>query len=394
MPAIRQHRKLFVASAVLSTALALNAGNPYISRVFEYVPAPGQFINTVPEYSDGDSYADILNRANEQLCGEARPGMICLGAFGGYVVFGFDHPVVNVEGEYDFKIYGNAIISSQEPYGGSCEPGVVWVSADTNGNGLPDDKWYQLAGSEYSNPATIHGLRLTYHRPEAGHTPVPDPANKAITDSRYIRWTSDNPDFAEGYLQQNMFHRQSYWPEWLEGETLVFEGTLLPPNATDVSGKGSNWVLCAFGEGYADNLPDTEDKGQKIDWAVDEYGNPVRLPAIDFVKVQSGMLQNAGWLGETSTEVCGAEDLHPDAPFNSSLPCSLQADAAAITVRNGVIQIRLSTAAEVRVSTVDGRLLYCGLHPEGTSELKPDCPPGCLLIVSAGHVRRKLITGS
>ena len=31
------------------------------------------------------------------------------------------------------------------------------------------------------------------------------------------------------------------------------------------------------------------------------------------MKVYNAVLQQCGWLGETSTEVCGAFDLHPDA---------------------------------------------------------------------------------
>jgi hypothetical protein len=37
------------------------------------------------------------------------------------------------------------------------------------------------------------------------------------------------------------------------------------------------------------------------------------LKKIDFVKVYSAMLEDCGWLGEASTEVAGAIDLHPDA---------------------------------------------------------------------------------
>ena len=36
----------------------------------------------------------------------------------------------------------------------------------------------------------------------------------------------------------------------------------------------------------------------------------LKLDFIDFVKVYSAEQQMAGWLGETSTEVAGAEDLH------------------------------------------------------------------------------------
>ena len=40
------------------------------------------------------------------------------------------------------------------------------------------------------------------------------------------------------------------------------------------------------------------------------YGNKLALDHIDFVRVYSAQNQMCGWLGETSTEVSGAEDLH------------------------------------------------------------------------------------
>ena len=39
---------------------------------------------------------------------------------------------------------------------------------------------------------------------------------------------------------------------------------------------------------------------------------PVNLDFVDFVRVYTGLNQTVGILGETSTEVCGAEDLHLD----------------------------------------------------------------------------------
>jgi hypothetical protein len=63
--------------------------------------------------------------------------------------------------------------------------------------------------------------------------------------------------------------------------------------------------------GYADNYPNTDDRSCfNIEWAVDAGGNPVSLPAIHFVKVYNGVNQYCGWLGESSTEIMGAEDLH------------------------------------------------------------------------------------
>jgi hypothetical protein len=43
--------------------------------------------------------------------------------------------------------------------------------------------------------------------------------------------------------------------------------------------------------------------------AVDAAGNPVNLTSIRFIKVQTGVFQQAGWTNEVSSEVRGAKDL-------------------------------------------------------------------------------------
>lgn len=76
---------------------------------------------------------------------------ITLGGYGGYVICGFDHTIVNVPGQYDLKILGNAFHANANPNpeapeeGGSCEPGIVMVAYDRNKNGIADDdEWYEL----------------------------------------------------------------------------------------------------------------------------------------------------------------------------------------------------------------------------------------------------------
>lgn len=286
--------------------------SPYISRVYEYCPAPGQFINDMPRYEEGDTYADILRKAEESISGK-NDIMISLGAYGGYVTFGFDHTVVNVAGKSDLRIWGNAFYELTQPdkKGGSAEPGIVMVSFDANCNGLPDDPWYELAGSEYSNPLTRHGYSLTYHRPDPAREIVEDDEGM-FTDLNYIRW--DDCDGNEGYIPRNMFHAQEYFPRWITGDRLTFEGTLLPPNGVDVSGMGTYYILYSYPWGYVDNHPNDYTALNSFDfgWAVDRNGVPVTLPGVDFVRVYTGLSQCCGWLGETSTELCRAQDLHLD----------------------------------------------------------------------------------
>ena len=276
------------------------AYSPYITRVYEYSPAPGQFVNELPKYEEGDTEESMRQKAEDCLAYNAGT-MVSLGGYGGYIVVGFDHTIVNRPGEYDFKVLGNAT------QGGS-EPGIVMVSVDVNGNGMPDDEWYELAGSEYHKASTVKGYEITYYRPDENKTPVPG-SSTSITDATYQYWT-DNQG-GNGYISRVAFHKQPYYPQWLPYESLTFEGTRLADNAVDESGNGSYYVLNAYDRGYADNYPNNSGKiGFMIEWAVDDEGNPVSLSGIDFVKIYTGVNQCNGWVGECSTEVAGVTDLY------------------------------------------------------------------------------------
>ncbi len=284
------------------------AYSPYISKVLEYNPAPGQFINTMPEYEEGDTYQTMLRKAEDAIAGTNRT-LISLGAWGGYVTFAFDHSVVNAPNQSDFLIEGNSFYASATSKGGSSEPGIVMVSIDINQNGLPDDPFYQLAGSEYATPSTIHQYSLTYRRTPDNHTPQPDKKN-SLTDTTYIRWT-DNQNQA-GYLHKNTFHTQEYFPLWLADSALTFIGSRLPDNAYDPNGKGAYWIQQPFEYGYADCHPNDSIAhcSFDIDWAVTDEGKPIYLPCVDFVRVYTGVFQQCGWTGEISTEISHARDLH------------------------------------------------------------------------------------
>ena len=284
------------------------AYSPYISKVLEYNPAPGQFINTMPEYEDGDTYQTMLRKAEDAIAGTNR-SLISLGGWGGYVTFAFDHSVVNAPNLPDFTVEGNAFYASAGNRNGSSEPGIVMVSIDVNQNGLPDDPFYELAGSEHTHSATIHRYSLTYHRTPATHTPHPDIKN-SLTDTTYILWHNNQGE--QGYMYQNTFHTQDYFPLWLTDSTLTFSGTRLPNNAVDKNGKGNMWVQTVYDYGYADSHPNDSISRCSFDiaWAVTAEGEPVNLPCADFVRVYTGVHQQCGWIGEISTEISHARDLN------------------------------------------------------------------------------------
>jgi len=252
-----------------------------IDRVFEYMPAPGQFVNILPTYKSGDDSQSMTGKCLKAL---QSGNLITLGGFGGYITAGFNAPVLNQDGP-DFRIDGNA-------YGGNAEPGVVWVSADVNGNGLPDDQWYEIWGSEQKEGRATTGYAITYSKP--------------AEDDGDSEWKGS--DGRTGSIQRNSYHSQPYYPQWYDGDSISFTATLLPDNVTYENGI---YVMASFGYGYVDNMPNTpENSAFDIDWAVKSDGTPAGLDSINFVKIQNGVIGCYPGIGELSTEVSAIYNLN------------------------------------------------------------------------------------
>lgn len=247
----------------------------YIHQVLAYIPAPGQFVGMYPAWKEGDDVESLRLKAEARLKGRLG-GMVSLGRFGGRLDFAFDGPVWNKPGQPDFKIYGNAFLNG-------AEPGIVAVSLDANANGLPDDTWYELAGSAHNDPMTIKNYRIVYYKPANPTDSVPYADNRG----------------ASGFLRPG-------YPVWM-GDSLPCTGTLLSPTAVQDPATGY-WTLNALDWGYADNHLNTSSNiAFDLDWAVDASGSPVHLDSAHFIRVYTAVNQEAGWLGELSTEVTGAE---------------------------------------------------------------------------------------
>jgi hypothetical protein len=277
----------------------------FASRVMEYNPAPGQYIND-PAAGTPSAALNILNHAGNPLS---------LGAYGGYVVLGFNSAIVNdPENPYgiDFIIYGNATATH-------AEPGIVKVMRDENKNGIPDDTWYEIAGSEHFTGQLENDYSIEYINPKT------DVASD-------VQWIDNLGN--TGKVHQNSFHKQPYYPlnEFFPGisnERLNFSGSKLKGNVLMRSGI---FVSLPYTFGYADNkpvinpeitgIPDNPytfenvegDGGDGIDlsWAVDSQGNYADLQEIDFVMVYTAVNQTAGWLGEISTDIRGIADVEPN----------------------------------------------------------------------------------
>jgi formylglycine-generating enzyme required for sulfatase activity len=213
-----------------------------VVKVFEYVQGPGEFIGFYP-LIDNSPQTTMTEEEARQVAqwylegdpraetGRAYWNGWSLGSWGGYGIFGFDHSVTN-SGGCDLVLPGNA-------FQGWGEPGVVWVMQDENGNGKPDDTWYELAGSRTGVLGTIQRYARTFYR---GGSYIDNRGNSGGTGK---------------------------FPYFLQADRVTYTGTYFD------SGGDMDW-------GYVDGGSDKF----RISDAIRQDGTPIHLDYIDFVKIQ------------------------------------------------------------------------------------------------------------
>ncbi len=266
--------------------LEVTIKSPYIVRVFDYKYGPGQHASMISGDEKGDDFIGQPWSSGKSF--------VSLGGWGGYIVAGFDHTINNGT-DADFAIYTQPGVGS--------EPGVVFVMKDTNGDGLPNDgNWIELKGSEFNNSETVHNYEVTYYEP---------------VNNGNVTWKDNQEN--QGELVPLFGTGSWWWSGYGDKTEMKFSGVKLPNayvNNPEQDGT-EHWTLRSglFSYGYAECYFNTDYNNTlratlfDISNAVDASGNPVVLAGINFIKIQSGVFQIAGWLNEISTEISGAADL-------------------------------------------------------------------------------------
>jgi hypothetical protein len=196
------------------------------------------------------------------------------------------------------KITGNAFSSWSEP-------GIVWVQPDDNGNGIPDETWYELLGS--SGNKVTRRYALSYIRDEQSAQAEENEFGQII---RTIYWTDQRGRV--GIIPGG-------WPtvgddkgiHGVAGNWVVFTGTLLAAadglnlNVSSSSSLNTGSVPAARaaggGPGYVDAYG-----GYDIFYASDAVhadGTPAGLTGFRFVKVHTGIFEYGDAFGDRSTEI-------------------------------------------------------------------------------------------
>lgn len=302
----------------------ISAQTPFATRVIDYSPAPGQWVN----HSDFNDPAAALERPHAG--GFATPdhsSLASLGGFGGSITLAFDHTVLDDPLNWfgmDAIVFGNAFWVGGNPNRHWAECATIEISLDANENGLADDPWYLIPGS---------------------HIPDPD-AQFAV-----VAWDDDvddptyPPDSTEwippGYT--GTWTTQAYeLPYDLFGSQVVVVNPSGDPDREGIFGYAEYSPTLVLGDLDGDNVPDdpgiapeefytvpddpltigiTPGSGGgdafDIAWAVDPSTcKPADLPGFDFIRLTTAVSAgDAGSeLGEKSAEIDAVADAAPD-PF-------------------------------------------------------------------------------
>lgn len=289
---------------------ATTGSQSLVNKVYEYIPAPGHQVNGYTVTGDFIHAGATM----EEACATAlehfqKQWSVSLGSQGGYLIAGFDHSVENSGGDYDLVIRSN-------PFSYQSEPGIVWVSLDVNGDGLPNDPWYELAGSEYGTVNEMLEYAITYYKPS-----LPKSATAWLD---HFGGTDKVP-----YLPMWNTH-DYYWQDWVGGhpvdvlgrQSSTIEHTYFGSRLRDTHTYEQGYTMeYPFDWGYADNLGADYFKNEAFDASVPMGyykisqartwdGHEAHLDYIDFVKIQTGQTGYSPNLGDISTEVYAIFDYH------------------------------------------------------------------------------------
>lgn len=279
--------------------------SPYITAMYDFAPAPGTLANDCYK-QDGYTKEDVMKIVLGRIDNTSVGYLLDLGSFGGSVVVGFDHTVINIPGERDFRVYG---VNESVPNFVTA-PGLLFVAYDKNGNGKPDDdEWYEIKGSAHKDNIVDSNFSVTYHRPAKDKAPVQLGPFDPFQDRESV--LTEN-SLGESFYLSLLRNRKDLCPSWIDQDKFTFTGKRFNINIKpQVAGQYTLWQYDILDWGYAN----AKDPDIDIDWAIDKDGNKVHLPGIDYIKVvncvsSDDIVRYSSLQTTASTKFAGAADLH------------------------------------------------------------------------------------
>jgi hypothetical protein len=295
---------------------------PFASIVFDYSPAPGQFVNH-PAFNDptkalGPPVGLGTIDGNDH-------DVVTLGGFGGSITLGFERTIWDDPANFlglDAIVFGNAFWVDNNPNRRWAEAAQIEISRDVNGNGEPDDPWYLIPGSHILDPAAQYASQTWDDDtrddafPPANGAWIPPGSSGSWLTSAYLLPPAvfnvvvlPNPNGPSATIE-GVFGYADLSPTAvlgdLDGDNLADDETLSPDR-----------FYAAPDDPLAVGITPGSGGGDAFDiaWAIDPLTNqPADLEAFDFIRLTTAVNFVAGLVGEKSAEIDAVADAAPEHP--------------------------------------------------------------------------------
>ncbi len=272
-------------SAVSAISVAVSPAQ-YVRNAYtlvEYLPAPARnhnwsIIGSAQNWDFGSefplAYNAFLTKATEQRKQSVGAGIL-IGSWGGSATFKFDHTVVNVPGKADIEM--TAIVSN-------VDPPAVYVAYDKNKNGKADaDEWYEIKNKDHGlDDLPDYQMTFTYDSTQAD-------TRRIYT---YYSWKDNQAEPVRGQIINQKTFTSSLTYTGAFSVRGFFPGYNMVDVATKQVGLMEGWSssFTRKGKRITRDVSGTGQFSQKLnidlDLAINSKGEAVKLPGIDFIKVQ------------------------------------------------------------------------------------------------------------
>lgn len=253
----------------------------FASRVFDYSPGDGQFVND-------PNFNDPVRALGAPIGGGTfdpdQSKLVTLGGHGGSITLGFDGTVrddPNNPFGLDCIIFGNSFYLGGNPNVRFGEAAIIEISRDDNGNGIPDDAWYLIPGSDLFDPM---------NQRRNGFFVLPD-----------------DPYASPPLWNRNTDGTESYWG-YGDVTPVLLRGDLDGDNVVDDPDLRAELFYTVPDDPFTVGITPGSGGGDAFDigWAIDSVTNERVFPGgFDFIRITTGADGDAGQFGEVSTEIGG-----------------------------------------------------------------------------------------
>lgn len=294
---------------------------PFATRVMQYAPAPGQFVQD-PQFNDPCRALDAPTGGGTLAA--QNTGLVTLGGFGGTITLGFDHRVMNHPKNplgLDAIVFGNAVYVAGNRNRRFAEAATIEISLDANGNGLADDAWYIVRGPQMASPPAAAWASRTWDDNIGDPTFPPHEASWVPPGraGRWMTWGVELPTAVFGVpVVQNPLGlsatTEGIWGVADYTPTLIL-GDMDGDNQVDDPAIPPHWFYTVPDDPFQVGITPGSGGGDAFDiaWAVDPAtGAPANLPGFDFIRLTTAVDVVGPLFGEVSAEIDAVADVRAD----------------------------------------------------------------------------------